>query len=539
MTKKLMATAAVVAILTATGAARADELSDLQAQAHLLKKQNEMLAKRIAKIEKRQAKDRAEMARQTAARPPAKSFLDYLPSIKGPAECAPLNLDGPLTFCGITIYGAVDAGLGYASHGAPVNGNMYWGNVMVHNYNRGGYFGIVPNGLSQTTVGIKGEEHIYGDWSGIFHASTGINPQSGQLANAPGSLVDNNGLPPNATSLHDDGTRGGQAFNDELYIGVKSHTLGQLTFGRQKSVSNEVIVGHYDPANGAYNYSLIGFSGSPVAGGGDTDDGRIDDVLKYKVGYGPVHFEGMYKFASGSAGTNSLVNPATGNPYCGGAANGYACNLSNWAWQADAGISYMNFNIDVLGGHFNQAVTYGTFPVIGSQLLSGTASDNDDIMVGANYTWQQFKFFAGWAHDVYHNPSDPIGFGANTGQGSYSVGAVTNTKYTHAKTLDTEWGGIQYHYNPQTMFAVAYYHEGQNNYSGAACSGNYVTESGACSGDLNYVSGFVDYHFTKRFDVYGGLMYAAVSGGMEHGYNAHGYHNSDIVAPTAGLRFKF
>jgi predicted porin len=472
-------------------------------------------------------------------------------------------LDGPLTFCGITVFGTFDAGIGWASHGAPVNSNLYFGNVAVSKANRDAYFGIVPSGLSQTTLGIKGEEELMPGLAGIFYASTGINPQSGQLANAPGSLRDNNGLPLGAQSLNADGTRGGQAFNDQLYVGLSSKTFGELTFGREKSLSNEVMVGKYDPAGGSYNYSLIGLSGTPVAGGGFTDDGRIDDTMKYKISFPLLgtgigaHIGAMYKFASGSAGylTPAMAGTTSGlqNPFCGGPYNGNSCTADNWAWQLDGGFSWNNFNVDVVGGHFNQAVTYGalgTKPILGLPTniglngLAGTAANTSDIMVGVNYTWNQFKLFAGWAQDQLSNPGAPIGLGANGGQGSYTVLSPSNTGFPNTKVLNTIWGGVKYAYNSKTTITLAYYNESQNTYDTAANVAKGVCwttaqslRGGKCAGVENFISGYVDYHFTKRFDVYGGLTVSTVSGGMASGYTYAG--NQTDWAPTAGLRFTF
>ena len=147
----------------------------------------------------------------------------------------------------------------------------------------------------------------------MFYASTGINPQSGRLANAPGSLVDQNGLNRNAYSNNGDGSRGGQAFNDQLYVGLANPTFGQLTFGRHKNLSID-MVGAYDPAGGSYAFSVIGYSGTPVAGLGDTGNGRWDDSFKYRLDYGPAHFGAIYKFADGNGGCNytgALVAPKT------------------------------------------------------------------------------------------------------------------------------------------------------------------------------------------------------------------------------------
>ncbi len=44
-----------------------------------------------------------------------------------------------------------------------------------------------------------------------------------------------------------------------------------------------------------------------MAGGGDTENSRWDDAVKYRLTYGPVHFGAMYKFADGSGGCYSAT----------------------------------------------------------------------------------------------------------------------------------------------------------------------------------------------------------------------------------------
>jgi hypothetical protein len=92
--------------------------------------------------------------------------------------------DCTLTWHGITLYGAYDIGVGWVSHGLPENGYNYEGASLV---NRNGYqhrFLVAPNNLQQTSLGIRGKEEFRPGWSVVFNASTGINPQSGLLANA-------------------------------------------------------------------------------------------------------------------------------------------------------------------------------------------------------------------------------------------------------------------------------------------------------------------------------------------------------------------
>src|SRR5579872_5246703 len=205
--------------------------------------------------------------------------------------------DCTLTWHGITLYGAYDVGGGWVSHGLPENGYNYEGESLV---NRNGYqhrFLVAPNNLQQTGLGIRGKEEFLPGWSIVFNASTGINPQSGQLANASATMFGNNGLPRSSYSEAIDGARAGQPFNDEYYAGISSTYLGTLTFGRQRALGTDAML-VYDPAGGGYAFSYIGYNGT-MAGGGDTEDSRWDDALKYRLAYGAVHFGAMYKFADG------------------------------------------------------------------------------------------------------------------------------------------------------------------------------------------------------------------------------------------------
>jgi hypothetical protein len=144
--------------------------------------------------------------------------------VKTPDPCTSghefATTDCTLTWHGITVYGAYDVGLGWVSHGLPEDGHNYEGESLV---NRNGYqhrFLVAPNNLSQTSVGIRGKEEFLPGWSVVFNASTGINPQSGLLANASATDIVNNGLPRSSYSIAIDGARAGQPFNDQIYAGV-------------------------------------------------------------------------------------------------------------------------------------------------------------------------------------------------------------------------------------------------------------------------------------------------------------------------------
>jgi predicted porin len=470
------------------------------------------------------------------------------------------DTDCSLTWHGITLYGTYDIGAGWVSHGTPPNGVNYEGESLVNRNGNSSRFLIAPNNLSQTGLGIKGTEEIAYGWSAVFNASTGINPNSGQLASATGTAAINNGLPRGAYSTVIDGSRGGQVFNDEFYGGVSSPFYGTLTFGRQRTLGTDAML-IYDPAGGAYAFSFIGINGT-MAGGGDTEDARWDDAIKYRVNYGPVHFGAMYKFADGSGGCYSASATWT-------ASSCIPEQPHNSAYGVDVGGEFANFSGDVVYQHTNQAVSVlnpllgptsptqpyqsttnsiNTNPITGANLINpantvyGIVTDNDAIMVAGKYTWNQFKFYGGYEFIRQNNPANPLGVGATAAEGGFVLSGVEDNNLDSPKTVQVMWTGVKYAFNSQTDITLSYYHEIQSDFRlPTTCSASAGVVA-SCAGTLNEVSLYTDYHLTKRFDVYAGIAYSDVTGGLAiaipHGPGVPYFHNNNL-APTAGVRYSF
>jgi predicted porin len=467
--------------------------------------------------------------------------------------------DCALAWHGITLYGAYDAGVGWVSHGLPENATNYEGESLV---NRNGYqhrFLIAPNNLQQTGLGIRGKEEFLPGWSVVFNASTGINPQSGQLANASATDIGNNGLPRSSYSEAIDGARAGQPFNDEFYAGISSADLGTLTFGRQRSLGTDAML-LYDPAGGSYAFSYIGYNGT-MAGGGDTEDSRWDDALKYRLAHGPVHFGAMYKFADGSGGCYSASATWT-------AATCTPESAHNNAWGFDIGGDYRKFFADAVYQHYNQAISVlnpllgpqsptqpyqsttdsiDTNPITGANLIGttntlyGIVTDNSAIMFAARYTWDRFKLFAGYEYIRQTNPSNPLGVGA-LDQGGYLLSGVEDNNLDSPKIVQIWWMGVKYAIDRKTDVTLAWYHQQQNDFRvPSACSPEAGFRS-SCAGTLNEWSLYADHHFTPRFDAFAGVAYSDVSGGLAiaipHGPGVP-YNYDNNLAPTVGGRFTF
>jgi predicted porin len=494
----------------------------------------------------------ASPARAEKEKTPCTSSHDF-----ATADCA-------LTWHGITLYGAYDVGAGYVSHGLPENGYNYEGEALV---NRNGFqhrFLVAPNSLSQTGFGIRGKEEFAPGWSVVFNASTGLNPQSGLLANASQTDIVNNGLPRASYSIAIDGARAGQPFNDEYFAGISSKYAGTLTLGRQRALGTDAMLA-YDPASGAYAFSYIGYNGT-MAGGGDTENTRWDDATKYRLTYGPVHFGAMYKFADGSGGCYSASSTWT-------AANCTAQSAHNNAYGFDLGGKHEKFSTDLVFQHYNQAISVlnplqgpqsqspgaqlqssedsintnyitGTNLIATNNTLYGIVTDNSAIMAAAKYSSDSLKIFAGYEYIWQNNPANPLGVGASD-QGGYFLSGVEDKNLDSEKLVQIWWTGAKYTYGAKTDFTLAWYQQRQNDFRvPSTCSTNPAVGNmrASCAGSLNEGSFYVDHRFTKRFDSFAGVAYSWVEGGLgiaiPHGPGVP-YLSNNNLAPTVGSRFAF
>ncbi len=480
-----------------------------------------------------------------------------------PAACTSyeefLATDCSLTWHGITLYGTYDVGVGWVSHGLPENGVNYEGESLVNRNGNHAQFLIAPNNLSQTGLGIKAKEEFLPDWNVVFNASTGINPQSGQFANMAATNTINAGLPRGSYSITGDGARAGQTFNDEIYGGISSAHLGALTFGRQRALGTDAMLA-YDPAGGAYSFSFIGYNGL-MAGGGDTQDTRWDEAMKYRVAYGPIHFGAMYKFVDGQGGCYSASKTWTAATCTPEASH-------NSAFGLDLGGNYGDFSADVVVQHVNQAISVvnpllgpesltqpfqstlnsiNANPVNGANLIGmsntefGIVTDNTAVMIAAKYKWARYKVFGGYENIRQNNPADPLGVGASA-QGGYLLSGVEDNNLDSPKTVQVFWTGVKYAYDSKTEITLSYYLEHQSDFRVPSTCSAATGYRSACAGNLNEVSLYADHYFTKRFDAYAGIAYSTVSGGLAiaipHGPGVP-YNYNNNLAPTVGGRFAF
>src|ERR1700761_675233 len=298
---------------------------------------------------------------------------------------------GALTWNGITLYGTVDIGVEYVSHGAPVS--QTWGPGLpsfIQNFSNHSILAVNGNGLSQSKVGLSGVEPIPGldGWSGIFRLETGFNPWSGRLVDGPGSLTADNGKAAAVKISAGDSSRAGQAFNGVAFAGISNKMFGTLTFGRHNGLMLDML-GKYDPQLQAQAFSPIALSGTSGVLG-DTESNRLDNSLKYALQIGPARVNYIHGFGS----------------------DGYWPQNSN---EFSVGMDLGGFSIDALYGLVHGEVAAASLsaanvttlntapqPLPGWSLgntLAGTVSDNTGYSVQASYNAKDYfpvKFYGGW-----------------------------------------------------------------------------------------------------------------------------------------------
>jgi predicted porin len=436
------------------------------------------------------------------------------------AQSAAPKDDSSLTWNGITLYGIVDVGLQYITHGVPSSDYFPAGTYPAANKaNNASVTAVTPSNLSQSRVGLSGYEPIPNtDFAGVFRMETFFNPQSGNLSDGLKSLALNNGKALSAQATGVDTSVAGQAFAGALYAGFASPTYGSLTFGRHVTPVADGIA-KYDPMGAAQAFSIIGLSGF-TAGGGDTEDRRLDQSIKYTAKYGPVHVGGLYQLNGSNGGYNTAFQAQLGLDFLGGG------SVDGYYFKKKDAISAASLS----AAQVTEIQGLGYSP---SNTLLGTISDNTSYDLMALYNFGAVKIYGGVEYIQFQNPATPLPVGFVT-IGGYVLGVVNNDAYAEEKIVKVFWGGIKWNPVPALELTAAYYGYHQNAYATGADTGCTTNVSSHCQGELNAVSALADYHFTKRFDVYLGSMWSGVQNGL-----ANEYINSNTIATTTGLRFKF
>lgn len=378
----------------------------------------------------------------------------------------------------ITIYGTLDEAVAHLTHGLDFEANHPVMNNPNVTKGTEGVTGLLNGGLSQTKWGLKGEEDMGGGLKTVFLLEQAFNLPTGAVSNAALGLANNKSTGP---AMSADSAIAGQFFNRGAFVGFSSNSWGTLTAGRQQSFFLDNIA-IFDPMMGSQAFSPIGFSGK-YGGGGDTDNSRVDNSLKYRIAVGDFDLGALYKF--------------------GGIAGDFPARE---AWELNGVYAVGAFAVQVGYQAFKDAFSISNNTGTGS--VKVTASDTKAYMLSAKYTWEKTIFRGGFERMTYANPSDPASDSQLTSIFGVTVAPPINvTAYNNEESLNVYWLGVGQQFTPAFSLSAAVYHIAQNSY---ACTTG--AQSG-CAGALDYYSLLADYNFSKRTDVYLGVMDSLVSGG--------------------------
>jgi predicted porin len=474
---------------------------------------------------------------------------DIAPTAPSAAASAPktctdgwtfIATDCLLTWKGITVYGAIDAGFGWQSHGAPWDPrSAVTASYLIQKQNNSSLWGPAANALTNSFIGIKGTEPIGGNVSVVFALDAGFDPYSLKFSDGPGSVAANAGIPQNLATAFSDSSRAGQWYNGVGYVGVSSPTYGTLTVFRQNSLTLDAVF-DYDPLSASYGFSPIGFQGI-TCGGGNTENCRNSTSLKYRVNVGQLRGAALWQFGGYSQ------NNASRGAYqfqVGG-------DVSPWGQgvlSVDAIYSFVRDSVSLALASTSNDANGAPIPPFLPQTLTATISDNEAVMLVAKYTNGPLKVFAGYEHIRYMAPSNPqTAFSSISGDFlCQSCDAFNNTNINNTafgvnglgnKTLQVMWAGAKYAVTENLDVIGAYYHYIQNNFFGTPAGGPapcFGREHPQCAGTFDAVSAVVDWRFAPKWDLYSGIMFTQVNGGL-----AFGFLQRNNIAPTVGLRFRF
>jgi predicted porin len=287
------------------------------------------------------------------------------------------------------------------------------------------------------------------------------------------------------------------------------------------------------------------------------------------------------------------------------------------AYQGDVGFDYLGFSMDFVGGHEKDAVSGSPLSTaqvnqLVSNQVGGTTggagagvvisplgyaipcslgcfnavlSDNTVFSVGVKYVLGPWKFYGGYEHIQFANPSTALLPGAFA-QGGYNLGFINANRYFTDRQQNVFWTGVKYSVTPTFDIIGAYYGIRQGFFevgNGPGAGGNntffslpgggglasianpaggsfgtnqalacatFHASSPGCAGQLDMFSLAMDWRFARHLDLYAGVAYTRKAGGLANGFvltatnpNVGGTYNASnsvsVWDPGIGLRYQF
>lgn len=351
----------------------------------------------------------------------------------------------------VTLYGVVDAGLGYTSGQRVVVTPGKAGRPTV--YQNKPFYGFASGTWSGPRWGLKGTEDLGGGLSAIFQIESGFNIGTGQ------------------------GWSGDRLFGRQAYMGLSSKQYGTLTLGRQ-----------YDPI--VMYVASIGpgsFTTGVTAHPGDLDNednqSRVNNTILYRTPtWNGMQFGAMYGFGNQAGSVKSRNMWSVGGNYAYG--------------PFAVGVAYLNAtnNTSLPNTGAWDSSYDGSF---GSSVTEGFASARDLQIIAAAATYK-----VGNAR-----------FGVNYGNTQYTPDG--GSLFKQKETFNAVGVNAEYNFTPFLRVALGYNYARGTRIDGASAPAYNTVGSGAfysmSKATQFYLIGGYTHATGRTLDRYGNLVDATAT----------------------------
>lgn len=426
----------------------------------------------------------------------------------------------------IEVFGTVDLAAGYTSRSLVPSGEMPttigpWisGGVkapVALAKNLTSQTGMFNGALSASAWGIKASRDIGPDnFKAFIYLDSAFNPATGQLIDQAHNQANNSKWPLTAYATS---SLNGQLFGREAYIGLSGDDFGKITFGRNNNLILDVL-NQYGPLQKAALFTPYG-NGVLGGGGSISENGRVDNSVKYSRKFGAFNAGFMYGFG-GAGGLKRGAEGYTGNL-------GYENDRLGVQFVVESFKDLLKTSPDV-SSTGSIASGYGA-----ANSLDLTAYDQNAILLAAKYKINdRTRFQTGFQRTKLTNPTYDSNIPLITSIYGNSV-ASSNSYSGNPVLMNISHVGLDHDFTEKFYAGVAYYNVDMPAYSylSGSSTKNYL------GGKLTAFSVLGIYKIHEGTDVYGGLLLTDYSGPAFNDTSTTVYARH-IVTSAVGLRFRF
>ena len=228
------------------------------------------------------------------------------------------------------------------------------------------------------------------------------------------------------------------------------------------------------------------------------------------------------------------------------------------AYGANVG-GYAGFSIDAVYQRVNEGALVTANAATASSIFTAPATfstttvkaqitDGESWSVQGKYSFDfgggqkdegpgaKLTFYGGY-DNIDSNPARSKEFIGDTVAGGYVIGTNSSSSFVTPRIMQPAWAGVRYELPSGWSFSGAYYHLEQNHFIGVTTAplfGAPNEQAGNLAGATDDASFVIDYRFNKHYDVYAGINYSRIDGGL-----ASGYLSNDNTSFVTGARLKF